>query len=361
LSGLSDAAQEAECARFLQEAKAVRFDPAQPPLLRFSLIQLATHRYRGVLTFHHILLDGWSMPMLLQELIALYADGGNERALPRVAPYRDYLAWLKGHDCSAAEQAWREALAGLEEPTRLASIRATSPMAQEMVTWTLPETLANALNGQARQRRVTLNTLMQAAWGLLLSHLTARDDVVFGVTVSGRPPELPGVERMIGLLINTLPLRVRSSPTQSIADLLTQVQDQQTRLLENQHLSLTDIQHFAGLGELFDTLMVFENYPFDRQTMQTAPDTLQLTGVEGNDATHYPLSLTVIPGVQLACRLGYRPDLFDRYAIERLMRRFNCLLEAIAQDPEQPIGGIELLEAAERQQLLVEWNATERA
>ncbi|WP_233203455.1 condensation domain-containing protein, partial [Mycetohabitans endofungorum] len=361
LSGLSDAAQEAECARFLQEDGSRRFELRQSPSLRFSLIRLTACRHRLVLTCHHILMDGWSGLLFVQEMFELYANSGSGRTLPRVAPYRDYLIWLKGRDYAAAKHAWQSALAGLDEATRLAPAQLKSLVRQQTLNWDLPESLTYALTQQARQHRLTLNTLIQGAWGLLLSHLTARDDVVFGVTVSGRPPELPGVEHMIGLLINTLPLRLQASPKQPIADLLTAIQDQQTQLVEYQYLALSDIQRLTGLGELFDTLIVFENYPVNWQALQTTTGGLQLTKLSGSDTTHYSLSLVVAPGARLSFHLGYRCDLFNNKTVEQLMRRFNRLLEAIAQDPGQPIGGIELLEAAERQQLLVEWNATERA
>ncbi|WP_255779125.1 amino acid adenylation domain-containing protein [Mycetohabitans sp. B8] len=359
LSGLDDAAREAAYQRFLQEVCSRRFNPSQPPLLRFGLVRLTSNQSRLVLVCHHILLDGWSMPVLIQELFALYANGGDGHALPRVTPYRDYLAWLKARDHATAERAWREVLAGLQEPTRLAPARLTTSTLQESLTWTLSETLTHTLNQQARQQRLTLNTLVQGAWGLLLTHLTGRDDVVFGVTVAGRPPELPGIEHMVGLLIHTPPLRFQCSPMQPIADVLARLQDQQICLLEHQHLDLADIERVTGLGQLFDTLVVFENYPVDHRAGQ-AVDKLRIVGISGSTATHYPLSLTAVPGAQLSFQLGYRPDLFDRETVERLIQRLIRLFEAIAQDPDQLVGRIEWLDATERQQLLVDWNTTAR-
>ncbi|KAG0163280.1 putative NRPS-like protein biosynthetic cluster, partial [Apophysomyces sp. BC1015] len=344
LSGLDDAAREAAYQRFLQEECSRRFNPTRPPLLRFGLVRLTSNQSRLILICHHILLDGWSMPVLIQELFALYANGGDGRALPRVTPYRDYLAWLNARDHAAAERAWREVLAGLQAPTRLAPARLSTSTPQETLAWTLPETLTRALNQQARQQRLTLNTLVQGAWGLLLSHLTGRDDVVFGVTVAGRPPELPGIEHMVGLLIHTPPLRFQCSPAQPIAEVLARLQDQQICLIEHQHLDLADIERVTGLGQLFDTLVVFENYPVDYSARQAA-DKLRIIGVSGSTATHYPLSLAAVPGAQLSFQLGYRPDLFDRETAERLTQCLIRLFEAIAQDPEQPVGRIEWLDS----------------
>ena len=216
-------------------------------------------------------MDGWSAPVLVRELLALYANGGDVAALPRVTPYRNYLSWLAAQDRASAVAAWREALAGLEEPTHLAPRdRARAPRAPEQITLTLDATLSTALSQQARAQGVTLNTMLQAAWAVLLGRMTGRNDVVFGVTVAGRPPEIAGIESMVGLFINTLPLRVALPPGQPLSDLLRQMQDSQSRLIAHQHLGLAEIQGLAGLGELFDTLMVFENYPVERSVLPDA-------------------------------------------------------------------------------------------
>jgi amino acid adenylation domain-containing protein/non-ribosomal peptide synthase protein (TIGR01720 family) len=359
-SELDDATREAESCRFLQEDRSRGFDPTQPPMLRFSLIRLSSNRCRLVLTFHHILLDGWSMSVLIQELFTLYANGGNGHALSRVTPYRDYLVWLSGRDRAAAEHAWRAMLTGLQEATRLASTQIPTSTSQATLAWTLSENLIQTLSRQARLQRLTLNTMVQGAWGLLLAQWIGRDDVVFGVTAAGRPPELPGVEHMMGLLIHTPPLRLQFNPAQPIIDMLAGIQDQQVCLIEHQHLDLADIERLAGLGQLFDTLVVFENYPVDHDAL-TVADGLQVTNINGSAATHYPLSLTVFPGAQLSFQLGYRPDLFDRQMVEQLAQRLIRLFEAIAQDLSQPIGNIDLLDAMERQQLLDDWNATTRS
>src|SRR5262249_12010094 len=154
------------------------------------------------------------------------------------------------------------------------------------------------------------------AWAILLGRQTGRDDIVFGVTVAGRPPEIAGIESMVGLFINTVPLRVKLPPAMPLSRLLEQVQDGHSRLMPHQHLGLAEIQQLAGLGELFDTLVVFENYPVDRSGLAAQAGGVQLVGVSGHDATHYPLCLIVIPGERLELRLDFRPDLFDRSSVE---------------------------------------------
>ena len=267
LSSLDASERAQRLADFLAEDRRERFDPCSSPLLRFALIRFSAEEHRLVLTNHHILLDGWSMPVLVRELLTLYAHGGDAAPLPRVTPYRDYLAWLGRQDRTVAMAAWREALAGLEEGTYLAPRDpARLPVAPEQFVLALSGSLTTALTQQARMRGLTLNTFIQAAWAVLLGRLTGRNDVVFGVTVAGREPEIAGIENMVGLFINTVPLRIRLPANKPLLALLQEVQDNQSRLMAHQHLGLAEIQGLAGLGELFDTLIVFENYPVDRNS-----------------------------------------------------------------------------------------------
>ena len=362
LSSLDEAGREERLAAVLAQERAERFDLAGAPLIRFALIRLAADRHRLVLTNHHIVMDGWSMPVLVRELLTLYAHQADAAVLPRVTPYRDYLAWVAAQDRAGALAAWREALAGLEEATRLAPHDpGRQPVAPEQIRLSLTATLTTALTAQARRHGLTLNTLIQTAWAILLGRLSGREDVVFGVTVAGRPPEIAGIESMVGLFINTLPLRVQLPPGTALLELLRQVQDSLSRLMEHQHLGLAEVQGLAGLGELFDTLVVFENYPVDRAGLSSDAGGLRLTDFRGLDATHYPLSLAAHPGERLQLQLSYRPDLFDRSSVEAIAGRLVRLLEGAVADPDRAIGRLDILSPAERHTILREWNDTARA
>src|SRR6202163_2124695 len=362
LSLLDDAAREQRWEQILAEDCGERFDLAAPPLVRFSLIRLGADHYRLLFTHHHILMDGWSVPVLVQELLTLYAQRGDGRALPRVTPYRDYLAWIAAQDRTAAVAAWSAALSGLEEPTLVAPHdRGQAAMLPERIMIALSEPLTAALGQQGRARGLTLNSYIQGAWAMLLGRLTGRDDVVFGITVAGRPPEIAGIESMVGLFINTLPLRVKLPPDKPLADLLSELQDSQSRLMAHQHVGLAEIQGLVGLGELFDTLVVFENYPVDHAALAKASNGLHATPIAGHDASHYPLSLAAVPGERLRLRLEYRPDLFERQSAETLGRRLIRLLELSVAEPERAIGRLDILDAAERQTLLCDWDDTARA
>ncbi|MET8974171.1 amino acid adenylation domain-containing protein [Streptomyces sp. NPDC004539] len=326
--------QETAWSELLDTDREIGFDPTRPPLLRCTLARLSDHRHRLLVTHHHILLDGWSIAVLVRELLALYR--GTE--LPPVPPYRTFLQWLSSQSRTAAEQAWREALDGVTEPTRLAPpTPGAGQLAQARIE--LSEETGTALTAAARRLGVTLNTLVQSAWGLLLGRLTGRDDVVFGTTVSGRPPELPGVESMVGLFINTVPTRVRLRPAAPPAELLREVRDTYATLLDHHHLGLADIQRAAGVPELFDTLLVFENYPAD---LATSGDGLRLAGSSGRDATHYPVTLVALPGRRPRFRLAYRPDLFTAEWADATLARLVHVLTTMAAEPERPQGLIAL-------------------
>ncbi|MFI0260632.1 amino acid adenylation domain-containing protein [Streptomyces sp. NPDC017056] len=361
LTGTPAADREAEAERIAAEDRLRRFDPARPPLLRFTLLRLGPARHRFVITAHHLVLDGWSVQLLLGELFQLYVRGGREDGMPPVARYRDYLAWLAGQDRAEAEDVWRRVLKGVEEPTRVAPADPSrEPALPGQVLRDLPDGLTAALDALARREGLTLSTVFLGAWAVVLGRLTGKDDVVFGTTVSGRPPQVPGVERMIGLFANTLPVRVRLDPEQPLTGMLAGLQEAQTRLLACQHVGLSGIQRTLGSGELFDTVTVFENLPAgESELAATAHGSgLRVTANRSHGVTHYPLNFMVMPGGPLRLRLDHQTDLFDREAAEAIMARVVRVLETLAADPGRRIGALEILAPAERARVLEEWNGT---
>ncbi|WP_344591196.1 condensation domain-containing protein, partial [Streptomyces violaceusniger] len=361
LSGLPRDERDAEWDRWLAEDRAHRFVLTRPPLLRFTLVTLAPGEYRLVVTNHHILLDGWSMPIVLRELFELYGTRGDASALAPVTPYRDYLAWLARQDPAAADAAWRQALDGLEEPSLMAPVsRGRAHTLPERVSATLSAPLTEALAGQARSAGRTLNTLLQAAWSIVVGQLTGRDDIVLGMAVSGRPPHIPGIESMVGLFINTLPSRVTLDPTETFGALVDRLQSEQAALTPYHHVSLTQVQQLAGVGTLFDTCIVVENYPVDTAELKLPGEGLRITGFDGRDASHYAVVLTAVPGERMHLRIDYRADVFDRATAESVLSRFLLLLEEIAERDTMPVGRLELLTAPERRRILSDWNDTAR-
>ncbi|MFF2775699.1 amino acid adenylation domain-containing protein [Streptomyces sp. NPDC058052] len=364
LRGLPDADREARLAGLLAEEKRTRFDMSRPPLLRFGLVRLEDERHLVVLTGHHIVFDGWSVPLILRDLLALYR--GDATSLPAPVPFRAYLAWAAGQDRTAAEAEWGRALADLDGPTLVASTAAgdepadagTAPDGADalpgLLVAELPAGLTADVQRVARSRGVTLNTVVQGAWALLLHTLTGRDDVVFGGTVSGRPPRLDGVDEIVGLLMNTVPVRVRLRPQEPLADLLARVQGEQLALTDHHHIGLSDLHRLAGHPELFDTSVVFGNAPIDREQIVAQAHGLAITVEEADPTggTHYPLSLSVVPGDRLRLELTHRASLFDTEAAENCLARLRMVLETFAAEPDLPTGRLPLLTDAERQALM---------
>ncbi|WP_197523362.1 non-ribosomal peptide synthetase [Actinokineospora pegani] len=323
------------------EDRATRFDVSAGPLLRFLVARTGPDRVRLLVSYHHLLLDGWSTPLLVRELFETYAG-----AAPRTRPFRDFLHWLSRQDADAGAAAWARALDGVAEPSLVGRSGGAVGAPPERVDIDLPAGLAEA----ARARAVTLNTLVQTAWGLALARGLGRADVVFGATVSGRPPELPGVDTVLGLFINTLPVRVRLDAGETVADLLTRVQAEQARVLDHQHTGLAGIQRAVGLGELFDTLTVVESFPIDTAALDRAETAagFAVSGVTGADATHYPLTLTVTAGERVSAWLDVRADLLAEGDARRWAHRFTAALAALAADPGARVGDLDLLDEAER-------------
>ena len=293
---------------------------------------------------------------MARELGALYADPGGR--LPAVTPYREYLRWVAAQDAAAGVAAWQAALAGVETGTRLAGLaggRGARALPAEWWGRVAAATSAGVV-AQARAHGWTLNAVVQAAWGVVLARLTGQSDVVFGATVSGRPAEVPGIETMVGLFINTVPVRVRVRPGATVATLVTAVQAAQTALLPYQHVSLAAIQRAVGVGELFDTLVVFENYPTAGGADAGGPAAdgggPRLVPAGGRDATHYPLTVVVSGDGPLRVRLSYRADVFEAGTVAEIGARLERVLGAMATEATQRVSAVEVLSGAERAAVL---------
>ncbi|MFZ2173476.1 MAG: amino acid adenylation domain-containing protein, partial [Rhodococcus sp. (in: high G+C Gram-positive bacteria)] len=356
LTSFPESSRNAELERLIEANRTDSFDMAEPPLVRFLLVRVAEDRYRFAITNHHILLDGWSLPILIQDLLALYAAAGAPAALPPARPYRDYLKWLAAQDSAESLAAWSSSLAGFEEPTLIADLRAASAAAPSSaeITIDLPDELLTAMTELSRELGVTMNTLVQAAWGIVLGRITGRRDVVFGTTVSGRPPQVAGVESILGIFINTIPVRVRIDSADTVRALLERIQLEQIGLLDHHHVGLTEIQQGLGIGALFDTLMVYESYPLDREALTKSGDIegLRVLDVEPHDATHYPLAIVAMTDPRLHLVAKFLPDLFHSAQVEQIMARVVRVLDAMTADAGTKVSQIDVLAADERDSLL---------
>ncbi|AEF42858.1 non-ribosomal peptide synthase/polyketide synthase [Hoyosella subflava] len=336
-------------------ARAVPFDVDKAPLLRATLIcepqrGRANDRWRLIVTNHHLLLDGWSMPLLVRDLLALYAADGESSALPPAKPFSDYLRWLDSRAETAGLDAWRTALAGLEEPTQTAP--AAEALADVSALRTIKFTLSGAatsrLSAFSRSAAVTMSTIIQFAWGLTLSRVTGDETVVFGATVSGRPAEVPGIESMVGLFINTVPVVVRVDPYAQADRALAALQQHHNAMLDHHHVPLPRILRQAPRSlrgiNLFDTLIVLESYPLDEGEIADKDFAgLRVTGYSGDDATHYPLTLqTHLTNGQLDGVLRYRGDVVPEALAQYCAALVEQTLETLSGDPKTSVGRLGL-------------------
>jgi amino acid adenylation domain-containing protein/non-ribosomal peptide synthase protein (TIGR01720 family) len=345
------------------------FDFSHAPLMRLALATGGNEQHYLLWSYHHVLLDGWSMPLLIKEVFAIYHAllRGERPNLSAIKPYRDYIAWLQCQDGDAAESYWRQTLSGFEAPTVLGADLA--PGSHRLVgnvqkqSLLLSEAETQCLQRFVKQRQLTLNTLAQAAWGLLLSHYSGSEDVVFGITVSGRPAELIGIEEQVGLFINTLPMRVRIKPENQIDDWLRDLFEQNQEIRRYEYTPLSQIQNGSDIGRgqnLFDSLLVFENYPLDQALIEIGGP-LKIDEVVGNDPTNYPLTLTVFPGQQLLLEINHDVSRFTKDSVDRMLKHLQQLLNGFVEQPQAKLGELPTLTEAECRQVLYDWNATEVA
>ncbi|NWD26683.1 amino acid adenylation domain-containing protein, partial [Pseudomonas yamanorum] len=322
------------------------FDLAGAPLLRLSVVRTGPQQHELIYTHHHILMDGWSNSQLLGEVLQRYSG----QAVSHAGRYRDYIDWLQHQDVVAAQQFWREQLATLEAPTRLAQhgVAVAGEGYGQQVEVIEAEQVRH-LAAFAREQKVTVNTLLQAAWLLLLQRCTGQQTVAFGATVAGRPTELPGALQQIGLFINTLPVIARPEPQCSVGVWLQQVQDINLGLREYEHTPLFDIQRWAGQsGEaLFDSLLVFENYPVSEALQRGAPEGLSFGAIASREQTNYPLTLGCNLGEQLELHYSFMRNHFSAGLITQIHRQLAGLLEQLSRSPQARLGDLSLLSAEE--------------
>lgn len=344
---------EARLEAWLVNDRTQGFDMTAPPLMRFALIPAGTDAHVFVWTFHHLLLDGWCGALLVREALTLYAG----TTLPDPAPpFRRYLDWLGARDCAADEQYWRAALAGIDGPTPLGIDRAaTGQDGTAEHRFRLTPELSEALTRRAQASRLTLATLMQGAWGLVLSRYCGTDDVIFGNVMSGRPADLPGAEAMVGMFLNTVPLRLRLGD-ETLEQWMATIQTAQREAEAHGHVSLADLRVWAGLGgvePLFESLLIVESYP-ESITMaaQRGDHALRLTASGIHERTNFPLMIKVLPGTTPEICLSADTSRIPSEMLAPLEGHLTRALKIIAEQFDAPVAGIDVLSEIERQTLI---------
>ena len=370
---LDPAAQQERLEALLARDRHRGFELSQAPLMRLILVRLGERSLRFVWSAHHVLLDGWSISVIFEELFTLYRGlrDGLPTALERPLPFRDYVAWLERQDGAGAEAFWNRNLAEFSTPTPLAiadraAALSETPVASDFedLFELLSRRLTDRLEAFGKRHRLTLNSLVQGAWALLLARYSGHDDVVFGATVSGRSTSLPNSESLVGLLINTLPVRVRVQDKRALLPWLRRLQDHNLELRQFEHTPLVKAQTWSAVPRhlpLFETLLVYENYPVEAALERDQQrDGLTISHFLGYSETNYPLALGVLPGGELGLHASYDGNRFDAVSIQRLLRHLKALLRgmAAAEAATADLASLPILTPGERHQILTEWNDT---
>jgi amino acid adenylation domain-containing protein len=353
--GMAAGEQKARLAELSAGLRRQGFDLVQPPLMRLTVVQLLDDLFQVVWSYHHLILDGWSVGLLMAEVTSLYYAAATATPTPAIQPrrpFRDYISWLRQQDLAQAEAYWRRVLAGFTAPTPLgvdlpAGRARPGETGRDMRSAGVPEAATDALKAWSRENRLTLSTVVQGAWALVLSRYSGETDVAFGVTVSGRPPSLTGVEAMLGCFINTLPLRVRVPEGERVRGWLQGLQADQVEMRRYEQSPLVQVLGWSDVPRpqpLFESIFVFEGF-----TETARQGVFQRTG--------YPLTLVVGPDRELVLRMDYELERFDPAAVDRLLGHLQSALAAFLEASDQRLEEIDILTAAERSQL-AGWSAT---
>jgi hypothetical protein len=363
---LDPAAQSARIEQYAAEDRKKGFDLQKPPLMRLALFRLTDDTYRSLWSRHHLLLDGWSTPLLVKEIFALYAafSKGEEPRLPRPRPFGDYISWLAKQDPAKETAFWKARLAGFTAPTALRVDRApTGELGHDDRKLTLSEDVSARLAAFARQRQITLSTLLQGAWALLLSRYSGEPDVLFGATVSGRSAPVPGIDGMIGMFINTLPVRVSVPPEATAGGWLDALHRDLLALRDHEHSPLVEVQAASDVPRgtpLFETLVVFENYPVEEALRQSGAG-LNVADSRTIEKSSVPLTLLAVYRNALTLSVSYDARRFAASSMERLLAHVGVLLEGLVAEPDRQLADVPILPTEERRRIIDDFNATDDA
>lgn len=348
-SGLEVEKQNEQLEQFLADDRQRGFTLDVAPLMRFALVRLGPETWRFVWTHHHIVLDGWSLGIVLEEVFAVYETGGAS-TLEEPVPLRNHVAWYRQQDWSTAETFWRSVVDEATSATQLGIERAGAvrPWAERQLETVLPLSadLSDALRRLGQSAGVSLSTVFRAAWALLLSRYSGEQTVTFGAAVAGRPPELPGALEIVGMFINSVPVRVELDPDSTLDSLLARLQADQMAGLAHESTPLSQIQAWAGStgdAPLFQSLLVFENVP---QALPSGGG-IAVVAAEYRQESNYPLSVLVMPGEEMRIHLLHDPDRFDAAEISRLLDHLATTLRSMADAPTDPVRRIESLSDGE--------------
>ncbi|WP_231885283.1 condensation domain-containing protein, partial [Paenibacillus elgii] len=371
LSGMNEVQREAYFAAYAEKDKTRGFDLAQDSLMRVAIFHKEEERYWLLWSFHHIIMDGWCIPLVTNEVFDTYAamEQGRKLEPAPAQPYSQYIKWLEQRNEAEASRYWSKYLEGYDQQPVLPQGKAEDKTAEDKATARAPEQLVRDLGRDltqrldevAKQHQATVNTLLQVAWGMLLQSYNGIQDVVFGSVVSGRPAEIPGIESIIGLFINTIPVRIRTEESDTVADVIRRTQEQSLASHAYDTYPLYEIQaQTEQKQQLITHIMVFENYPVEQQMEQSGSGQtdLEINVVNLFEQTNYPFDVVVVPGEEMKIIFRYNGSIYNGGTVERIGNHLVRLIEQFTANPSIRVRDLELATEAEKIQILEHFNDT---
>ncbi|MGG4208968.1 non-ribosomal peptide synthetase [Bacillus safensis] len=362
LQDLSEDEQLERIEKFKQQDQLRGFDLSKDSLMRASVFQTGSASYRWIWSYHHILLDGWCFGLVVQELFAIYHALLHDvpYKLEPVKPYKEYIKWLEKQDKQASLQYWQQSLAGFDgQSTFKEQRKQTNEHELGEIEWSMSKEETAALSELALQQNATLSSALQSVWSVLLSRYQRSNDVLFGTVVSGRPADLAGVDRMVGLFINVIPRRIQLTDHMTFRALLSQTQQQSLAAEPHQYIPIYDIQAKTGQQQLIDHIVVFENVPAAKKDEQEARLGFTVENMNVYEKSNYDLNLLASPGEELLLKLAFNKRAFDPQFVHKLKEQLSLLINEAVKHHDQSVHTLPLVTKQEKQQILEEWNAPE--
>ena len=367
LTHMENDQKEAYIDSFIKQDRDKGFSLSRDLLIRLFVLKTGIDEYQLVISHHHIIMDGWCTGTVIQNLLKMYKSrlNGQPLLLERTSPYSLYLEWLDEQNGEEGQSYWQEYLQGYEQftsvPRKQIEKNHTSNY-QQRFTFNLDKELTSKLSELTTTYKVTMNTLVQTIWGILLQRYNNVEDVVFGAVVSGRPPEIEGVEDIVGLFINTIPVRIQSNKQQTFSELLKQMQEKALNSECYNYLSLAEIQSKSTLSnQLIDHIMVFENYPLNNASLHQDPTEIgfSITDVELFEQTNYDFELEINYTEELSITIAYNLEMYSKEFVRNIASHIQQISETVVYHPNILLEEIDLVNETEKQQILVDFNCTE--
>ncbi len=342
------------------------FDLIREPLMRITVVKLGENRYGIIWSHHHILMDGWCSGIIINELFRIYSflQQGRSVALGEVHPYKNYIEWLEKQDEEEALEYWSHYLSGYESVAslpKLADVQENKSYCLKEKIFRIEEAVSRKLEEISVKNQVTVNTVLQGIWGILLQRYNHTDDVVFGSVVSGRPSEVEGVEKMVGLFINTIPVRICSEKGESFANLIGKIQERALKSDAHDYVSLAEIQSRSDLKkDLTDHIFVFENYPVEKEIgeQQDGGQGLLIGDIRSFEHTNYDFNIIIGLEKEIIVKFSYNANIYESYIMGKIGESFQQVAETVADNPDILLEEIDIVAKEERNRLIYDFNNT---